>query len=232
MALWAIGDFHLASQVDKSMDRFGLVWHHHEDKIWKNFHAMVKLEDTTVITGDHSWGHKLHECEQDLLFIENLPGRKILLRGNHDTFWNANKTPRLNERFQGRLEFLQNNFYTYKDYALVGTKGICYEGRDSYEHFEKLLEREIKRLTLSFDKAKEAGYEKFLMFLHYPPTSLGEEESPFTRIAEENGVEQVIYSHCHGAARFDDSFHGEVRGVTYHLVSGDYLNFKPLKILD
>ena len=88
-----------------------------------------------VITGDHSWGLNLEEALADLDFIQSLPGRKILLRGNHDMFWDAKKTYRLNEMFRGRLSFLQNNFYAYREYALVGTKGYCYEGKDSPEHF-------------------------------------------------------------------------------------------------
>ena len=130
-----------------------------------------------------------------------------------------------------RLSFLQNNFYTYEDYALVGTKGYCYEGKDTYEHFEKIRDRELARLQESFEAAASAGYRKFLMFLHYPPTSIGETESGFTRMARKYGAEQVVYSHCHGKARYDDSFHGEVGGIIYHLVSSDYLRFKPERIL-
>ena len=232
MALFAMGDFHLAFSVDKPMDHFGWVWRNHEKKIAKYCEKYIKPEDTLVITGDHSWGKNLKECELDLQFIANLPGRKILLRGNHDRFWDAKKTERLNESFSPELEFLQNNYYTYKDYALVGTKGYCYEGRDSYEHFEKIRERELERLRISFEKAKAEGYKKYLMFLHYPPTSIGEQESPFTLMAQEYGAEQVIYSHCHGKERFGDSFQGEVDGIFYRLVSGDYLGFKPEKVLE
>ena len=120
-----------------------------------------------------------------------LPGRKILLRGNHDMFWDAKKTEKLNEMFKGKLE----------------------------------------RLRYSFEVAKAAGYEKFIMFLHYPPTSIGEMESPFTLMAQEYGAEKVIYSHCHGEKRYDDSFKGYVEGIEYKLVSGDYLNFKPELVL-
>ena len=147
-------------------------------------------------------------------------------------FWDAKKTEDLNEMFWGKLEFLQNNFYTYEDYALVGTKGYCYEGKDSYEHFLKIRERELGRLRCSFEGAKAAGYEKFIMFLHYPPTSVLENESIFTEMAEEYGAEHVVYSHCHGEKRFADSIRGMHHGIHYHLVSGDYLNFKPEKILD
>lgn len=231
MALFAMGDFHLSFSADKPMDVFGREWKDHVKRIDKYCRRRISAEDTFVITGDHSWGRNLEECKLDLEFIERIPGRKILLRGNHDMFWDAKKTRRLNEQFDGRLLFLQNNFFTYEDYALVGTKGYCYEGKDSIEHFLKLREREVKRLQDSFEQAKTAGYRKFLMFLHYPPTSIGEESSPFTEMAQEYGAEQVIYSHCHGRDRYDDSFKGNVNGIEYRLVSGDYLGFRPERIL-
>ncbi len=227
MALYAIGDFHLSFAVNKPMDVFGREWKNHVKKIEKYWRRCVKDEDTAVITGDHSWGRNLGECEDDLEFIAALPGRKILLRGNHDMFWDAKKTERLNERYEGRLYFLQNNFYTYEDYALVGTKGYCYEGKDTFEHFEKIRDRELKRLEASFAAAKAAGYRKYLMFLHYPPTSIGETKSCFTEMARAYGAEKVVYSHCHGQARYYDSFLGEVDGIEYRLVSSDYLKFRP-----
>lgn len=231
MALFAMGDFHLSFSADKPMDVFGREWKDHVKRIEKYCRRRISAADTFVITGDHSWGRNLEECKLDLEFIERIPGRKILLRGNHDMFWDAKKTRRLNEQFDGRLLFLQNNFFTYEDYALVGTKGYCYEGKDSIEHFLKLREREVKRLQDSFEQAKAAGYRKFLMFLHYPPTSIGEESSPFTEMAQEYGADQVIYSHCHGRDRYDDSFKGNVNGIEYRLVSGDYLGFRPERIL-
>lgn len=227
MALYTIGDLHLSFSTDKSMEVFGSEWKNYVKRIEKNFRKYIKPEDTVVLTGDHSWGRNLEECCTDLEFIEALPGRKILLRGNHDMFWDAKKTGRLNQQFAGRLEFLQNNFYTYQDYALVGTKGYCYEGKDSIDHFLKIRERELERLKISFDAAAAAGYDKFIMFLHYPPTSIGEQESPFTEMAEAYGAEKVIYSHCHGRDRYDDSFKGYVNGIEYRLVSSDYLKFKP-----
>lgn len=231
MSLFAIGDFHLSFSVDKPMEIFGREWKNHENKIRKNWLKRITKQDTVVITGDHSWGRNLEECKEDFEFIIGLPGRKILLRGNHDMFWEAKKTYQLNKKFEGKLEFLQNNFYTYHEYAMVGTKGYCYEGWDSYEHFEKIRTRELERLRISFEKAKTAGYEKFIMFLHYPPTSVGEMESPFTQIAHEYGASKVIYSHCHGKEGYFESFIGYVEGIEYKLVSADYLHFKPELIL-
>ena len=228
------------------MDVFGSVWKHHERKIEKYVRKTVKDEDTLVLTGDHSWGRKLPECREDLAFIENLRGRKILLRGNHDMFWDEKKTPVLNQEYEGRLFFLQNNFAVYKDYALVGTKGFTFEGpfyldrwgnitgwdEEREAHAKKLVDREMKRLRESFRKAEEAGYRKYIMFLHYPPTNILEDTSPFTEIAEEYHVHTVVYSHCHGESRFGDSIRGEYRGVRYMLVSGDYLNFRPALLLE
>ncbi|MBE5901843.1 MAG: metallophosphoesterase [Lachnospiraceae bacterium] len=232
MSLYAIGDLHLNLMVDKSMEKYDPIWKNHVKKIEKYWNKRVLVEDTVVITGDHSMGGRMNNVTKDLEFIENLPGRKILLRGNHDLFWKAEKTHLLNARYEDRLFFLQNNFTTYEDYALVGSKGVCYEGKDTYDHFLMIRQREIDRLRPCFEAAKAAGYHKFLMFLHYPPTSVGEQESPFTQLAEEYGVEKVIYSHCHGERHFQDSFLGEVNGVEYSLVSADYLRFKPALIIE
>lgn len=246
MALYAMGDMHLAFTVKKSMDIFGRVWKKHEKAIEKNCQKLVGPEDTFVITGDHSWGRKLEEARADLDFIENLPGNKILLRGNHDMFWDAKKTQALNSEFEPRLHFLQNNYYNYKDYALVGTKGYTFEGpfridwqgriidwnEADEQQARKLVQREAERLRISFEAAKNAGFSKFIMFLHYPPTNIMEDDSVFTQMAEEYAAEHVVYSHCHGEARFADSIRGMHNGIQYHLVSGDYLNFKPEKILE
>ena len=245
MALYALGDLHLSFQAHKPMDGFGRVWKHHERKIEKYVGQSVGPEDTLVLTGDHSWGRKLPECREDLAFIERLPGRKILLRGNHDMFWDAKKTEALNREFAGRLFFLQNNFVPYRDYALVGTKGYTFEGpfyldrwgnitgwdEEREAQAAKLVARETARLRESFRQAEAAGYRKFVMFLHYPPTSVLEETSPFTEMAEEYGVEAVVYSHCHGESRFGDSIRGSFQGIRYLLVSGDYLNFHPALVL-
>jgi len=246
MALYAIGDLHLCAQTpDKSMDVMGRVWVGHEEKFRANCAAALSNADTLVLCGDHSWGRKLADCMEDLAYIEALPGRKILLRGNHDMFWDAKKTERLNQQFEGRLHFLQNNYYTYEDYALVGTKGYTFEGpfyldrhgrirgwdEEAAARAEKLVEREYERLKISFESAARDGYQKFIMFLHYPPTNVFEKESCFTRLAEKYHVEQVIYAHCHGEARFHDSIQGTFHGIDYSLVSGDYLRWHAKRIL-
>ena len=226
MALYAIGDLHLHFQsVLKAPGQLhGRVWKNHEEKFRKNCNKLVTSDDTLVLVGDHSWGKNLSECELDLQYIKGL----------------------LNKLFQPELTFLQDSYETYQDYALVGTKGFTFEGpfyldrrgrivgwdEQAEEHAKKLVQRELQRLRKSFELAKSDGYRKYIMFLHYPPTNILEDRSGFTDMAEEYGAEQVIYAHCHGESRFNDSIRGEYRGRVYHLVSGDYLRWKPMKLLD
>ncbi len=248
MSLYAIGDLHLHYQsVLKAPGQLHeRVWKNHEEKFRSNCAKMITDEDTLVLVGDHSWGKALPQCEQDLQYICDLPGRKVLTRGNHDMFWDAKKTAQLNKLYQPRLTFLQDSYEAYRDYALVGTKGFTFEGpfyldrrgrivgwdEGAEVHAKKLVERELQRLRKSFEMAKADGYRKFIMFLHYPPTNILEERSGFTDMAEEYGAEQVIYAHCHGERRFHDSILGEYRGRAYHLVSGDYLRWKPMKVVE
>lgn len=248
MALYAIGDLHLhfQSPLKAKAQMRERVWKNHEEKLRLACEKLLTPEDTLVLAGDHSWGRRLAECEEDFRYIQSLPGRKILLRGNHDMFWDAGKTEELNRLFAGKLSFLQNNFFSYGNYALVGTKGACFEGpfyvdrrgrilgwdEEAEQKAKKLVERETERLRVSFEAARAAGFRRFLVFLHYPPTSILEEESAFTRLAEEYGAEQLIYAHIHGESRFGDSILGEKNGLRYSLVSGDYLNWQPLRLLD
>ncbi len=248
MSLYAIGDLHLhfQSPLKARAQMKERVWKNHEEKFKRNCARLITGDDTLVLVGDHSWGRSLSECEEDFRYIADLPGRKILTRGNHDMFWDAAKTEALNERFSGRLSFLQNNFFSYRDYALVGTKGYTFEGpfyinsrgkivgwdEEAEEHAKRLVERELVRLRASFEAARADGYRKYIMFLHYPPTNILEDGSGFTEMAEEYGAEQVIYAHCHGEARFHDSIEGEKNGVLYSLASGDYLRWQPMRVLD
>ena len=246
MSLFTIGDLHLhfQSELRAPGQLHGQVWQNHEAVFKRNCEKLIGPDDTLVLIGDHSWGKNLSACEKDLAYIIALPGRKILLRGNHDMFWDVKKTEALNRQFEGKLFFLQNNYAAYGDCALVGTKGYTFEGpfylrggrivdwdREAEQQAEKLVKREAERLRISLDAAKADGYSRLIMFLHYPPTSILERNSPFTAIAEEYGVEQVIYAHCHGESRFHDSIEGRHHGIRYSLASGDYLRWMPMKVL-
>ena len=246
MALYAIGDLHLHFQAElkakaQIKDR---VWKNHELVFKKACERLIRPEDSLVLAGDHSWGRNLTECEKDLEYICELPGKKILLRGNHDMFWDAKKTTNLNQQFSGKLFFLQNNYAAFQDYAIVGSKGYTFEGpfylrgrkivgwdQEAEAHARKLISRECDRLEASFRAAAADGYSRFIVFLHYPPTSILERNSVFTAIAEKYRAEQVIYAHCHGEHRFHDSLEGRHHGIEYRLASGDFLRWIPLQVL-
>ncbi|MBO5533874.1 MAG: metallophosphoesterase [Clostridia bacterium] len=243
MSLYALGDLHLhfGCELKAKAQLRDPLWRDHEQRVMHNCVRTLSDQDVLVLAGDHSFGRNLESCGPDLQFIMALPGKKVLIRGNHDMFWDAKKTAELNQRFQGRLFFLQNNYYAYGDTALVGTKGYTFEGpfyvnrsghvtgwdQKEAEHASRLVDRELERLRVSFEAARADGFRKYILFLHYPPTSILEKESGFTRMAEAYGVKKVIYAHCHGQARFHDSLMGRHRGIEYHLVSGDYLKWQP-----
>lgn len=228
MALYAISDLHLAFTTDKPMDIFGEKWIKHDEKIKENWISKIKEEDTVLIAGDISWSMKSSDSKADLDWINDLPGKKIISKGNHDYWWSG--ISKLNSMYDN-TKFLQNNFYTYEDYAICGSRGWILEGSDRFtEKDKKIFNREIIRLRLSLDKAKEAGFNKFIVMIHYPPINEKIEASAFTEIFKDYGVEKVIYGHLHGPA-LGSAFNGEHEGVNYIITSCDYLNFDPIRIL-
>ncbi|AOY78495.1 metallophosphoesterase [Clostridium formicaceticum] len=229
MALYAIGDLHLSSKVDKPMDIFGPQWTMHHEKIKEHWYNNVKQEDTVLVPGDISWGINMEEAMEDLKWIEALPGKKILLKGNHDYWWSS--ITKLNDTF-ATLKFLQNNYFAYEDYAICGTRGwISPNGNKFTQQDEKVYYREVHRLKLSLDSAKKAGYTKIVCMLHYPPTNEQHEPSLFTEVCEEYGVSMVIYGHLHGKESYDAGVKGIYHGIPYYLVSCDYLEFQLYQLL-
>ena len=231
--LYAIGDPHLHFGVSLTlpMETSSPLWRGHEERFRQGWLHTVTQEDTVVVCGDISFGRNDKQCQRDVDFLAALPGRKILLRGNHDNYWDAKKTEKLNERWKGTFSFLQNNHFSYGSVALVGTKGYAWEGKDTPEHARTLVEREAERLETSFQSAAREGFSRFVVFLHFPPTDYTQRTSVFCRMAEKWGAEQVIYAHCHGRHRFDDSIRGVYKGIRYTLVSGDCLNWRPFRVL-
>lgn len=228
MALYAISDLHLAFTTDKPMDIFGEKWLKHDEKIRQSWINKITEEDTVLIAGDISWSMKSSDSKVDLDWINSLPGKKIISKGNHDYWWSG--ISKLNNMYDN-TKFLQNNFYTYGDYAICGSRGWILEGSDRFtEKDKKIFDREIIRLRLSLDKAKEVGYEKFIVMIHYPPMNEKREDSAFTEIFKEYGVEKVIYGHLHGPS-LATAFNGEHEGINYIVTSCDYLNFDPIRIL-
>jgi uncharacterized protein len=228
VALYAISDLHLALSGDKPMDIFGENWQKHDEKIKDNWVNMITDEDTVLIGGDISWSMKIHQGLRELEWIHNLPGNKIVIKGNHDYWWGS--ISKLNSLYKD-MKFIQNNFFSYEDYAICGSRGWICPGGDKYtEEDEKIYRRELIRLRLSLDSAKKAGFEKYICMIHYPPTNEKFEESGFTEIFKEYGAEKVIYGHLHGNS-LGRVINGLRHGVEYIMTSSDYLNFQPIRIL-
>lgn len=229
MALYTIGDLHLSLNSDKSMDVFGPGWADYVARIREGFSTLTEA-DTTVLCGDLSWGMSLEESLEDLKFINALPGRKILLKGNHDYWWN---TARKMENFfkengLDSLEILHNNCKYYGDIALCGTRGWFYELDSEGTHNGKMMAREVGRLEASLQAAGEA--EK-LCFLHYPPLYTGYRCPEILALLQKYGVKRCFYGHLHGASH-RRRIEGDCGGTDFALVAADYLGFKPLKICD
>ncbi len=229
MALYTISDLHLGFNVEKPMDIFGDKWKNHCQKIKENWLEKIKDDDMVLIAGDISWSLKEEDSKYDLDWIDELPGKKIISKGNHDYWWNS--ISKLNALYEN-TKFLQNNFYVYEDYAICGTRGWICPGSDKFTaKDEKIYKREIIRLKLSLDAAKKQGFEKIIVMLHYPPTNEKFQKSDIVNIIEEYGVEKVIYGHLHGPVLQGKLLNGVWDGVEYMLTSADYIDFDPKRIL-
>lgn len=230
MSLYAIGDLHFSSLVNKPMNIFGDNWNNHEKKIINDWKEKVNNEDTVLILGDTSWANNLKEAIPDLDIINNLPGKKIFIKGNHDYWWTT--VTNLNKKYED-MNFLQTNFYTYEDYAICGGRGwICPNDFKFDKDDEKIYVREEHRIRLSISEAKKNGFEKIIVISHYPPTNDALEESLFTKLYEEFNVKKVIYGHLHGKESFKMGLKGIRNDIEYILASCDYTDFKLVKIID
>ena len=229
MALFAISDLHLSLSGEKPMDVFSSEWKDHHLKIKENWNNLVSDKDTVLIGGDISWAMNMEEAKIDLDFISELPGRKILIKGNHDYWWGSIK--KLNSLYDN-MHFIQNNYFAYEDYAVCGTRGWVIPGSAIFkEDDEKIFNREIIRLKLSLDSAKKAGFEKFIVMIHYPPVNETFKDSEFTDIFEEYKVSKVIYGHLHDKS-LKRVMTGIRNNIEYILTSVDYIDFSPVKVMD
>lgn len=228
MSLFAISDLHLSFNVNKPMDIFGDKWLNHEEQIKNNWLELISPEDTVLIAGDISWGIKPVESKEDLDWVDMLPGRKIISKGNHDYWWGS--INKLNSMYQ-TTKFLQNNYYSYNEYAICGTRGWILPESDKFTDRDmKIYNREKIRLKLSLESAKNDGYTKFIVMIHYPPITENALDSDFAEIIKEYNVERVIYGHLHGLSE-NSALEGIIDGVEYTLTSSDYIKFIPKLII-
>lgn len=228
MALYAIGDLHLSLAVDKSMEIFGPAWENYVSRIEEGL-SVLRPEDTLVLAGDTSWGMTLEEAEADFRFLDRFPGKKYLIKGNHDYWWTT--AAKLHRFFEEReihtLEMLHNSCAFYGDYALCGTRGWFLE-EDQKPHNAKVLNREVLRLETSLAAAEE---RPILCFLHYPPLYQGYQCPEVLAALERHRVVQCCYGHLHGPV-IRRRWEGERHGTLFSLISADYLGFAPKKICE
>lgn len=228
MALYAIGDLHLSLGADKPMDIFGGAWVGYMDKLRQGM-SVITEADTTVLLGDLSWALGLDSAKADFAWIDQIPGRKIILKGNHDYWWStAAKFYKFCQEhgFSDQL-ILNNNHYEYEGYAICGTRGWFFEEDRSSDHDGKVFRRELMRLEASL---KSAGDLPKIVFLHYPPRYKGYECAEILELLKKYEVRQCFYGHLHGASH-GLAMEGLWDGVEFRLVSADRLNFRPFQVI-
>jgi hypothetical protein len=227
--LYAIGDLHLSQAVSKPMDIFGGAWEGYTDKIEKGLSPLTEA-DTLILAGDTSWGMSLGEALADFQFLERFPCKKLLLKGNHDYFWEtAAKMKRFfAEHGLRTFDILHNNAHRVGNTAVCGTRGWFFEEERSKDHDAKMINREVIRLRASLDAGKFLGGE-LTVFLHYPPVYEGYRCGPLVEVLEEYGVKRCFFGHLHGRACVR-AIEGVCRGIEYRLISADHLGFAPLRV--
>ena len=230
MAIYVIGDLHLSFNTNKPMDIFGINWQNYEEKIKQDWLSKVKQEDTVILPGDFSWAMYLDETDKDFEFINNLPGQKILLKGNHDYWWTTVTSMRryIQEQDFENIDFLYNNSYEFENKIIAGTKGwnISEDQEDI-----RLTKREVARLELSIQDgiSKYGEDKKIIVFMHYPPLTKNYMNTDYTRLLKKYNIKRCYYGHLH-ANSIQDAVEGNIDGIEYKLVSSDGLDFKLLKI--
>lgn len=231
MAIFAIADLHLSfdPRVKKPMDIYGSRWENHAERLKEHCREMITKEDTVLIPGDISWALRPDEALMDLEWVhESIPGQKVLLKGNHELWWQS--VSKLNKLYDDMF-FLQNTFFEAEGAAICGTRGWLCPGAAEYtQQDEKIYRREALRLEMSLSAAKKAGFTDIIGALHYPPTDERHNASRFTELFEEYGVKRVFYGHLHGRDVWPKGLKGIYKGVEYNLVSLDYLDAKPVRI--
>lgn len=228
MSLYAIADLHLSLGTDKPMDIFS-GWQNYKERIEKNWRAVISQDDTVVIAGDISWAMKLENCYEDFSFINSLPGKKILLKGNHDYWWTTKK--KLDEYLISNdfdsIKILFNNSYECENSVICGSRGWYYD-TDTAEDI-KVLNREAGRLKLSLDSVSDKSKTP-IVFLHYPPVYGDIECKEIFDILSDYGIKDCYYGHLHGSNTHRYAINGLYKGIRMHLISCDFLGFMPILV--
>ena len=229
MALFVLGDTHLSLGASKPMDIFP-GWNDYVERLEKNWRKLIKPEDTIVLAGDISWAMRLTDTRKDFEFLQSLPGQKIIMKGNHDYWWNTvSKMKRITDN---AFEFIFNSALSVENIALAGTRGWIPETSKKITEEDKvIILREQGRLERSLIEAEKFNCEKIFAILHYPPFDEQRRPTKMMEIMRSHGVTDCIYGHIHGKQNFNN-LPKELEGIQLHLTSSDYLDFKPLLLTE
>ncbi len=235
MSIFIIADLHLSFNENKPMNIFGEKWNNHSEKIKKNWKKNVKEQDLVVIPGDFSWAMHLKDTYEDFKFLNDLPGKKVLIKGNHDYWWTTLKSMKkfLDENNFKNIDFIQNNSIIYDNIIICGTRGWTFL---ESENGKKMINRENDRLKLSLVDGitKHGNDKKIIVCMHYPPYFSNEksetDKTLFIETMKDFNVKDCFYGHLHGNSH-KDCFDGNIEGINMKLISADFLNFNPYKIV-
>ena len=230
MSLFVLADLHLCySDPSKTMSIFN-GWQDYQERIRKNWLELINDEDTVVLPGDISWGMSLAEAAPDFHFINELPGEKIIIKGNHDYWWTTMKKMEdfLSAEGCSTIKLLHNNHYRYGEYGICGTRGWVNMPGETQD--EKVLKREVQRLDTSIKSAISEGL-KPLVFLHYPPIFATNFNYDILEVLYRYDIKECYYGHIHGRSAHELCVTNTYDGINFHLISGDYLQFVPEKVL-
>jgi len=233
MSIYAISDLHLALSIDKPMDVFGARWSNYMERLKVSWQEIISEDDYVIIPGDISWATYIEHATSDFQFIENLPGKKIISKGNHDYWWT---TLSKLEKFRSgnnfsTISFMHNNSFKLNNSVLCGTRGWKCPGDEDFSGEDrKIYNRELQRLELSL-KSVDKDCTDIIVAMHYPPFSSKKEPSGFIDIMQKFNVATCIYGHLHGEG-FKGDVTGNLAGINFELVSADYLSFKPVRLRD
>ncbi|MBE6822036.1 metallophosphoesterase [Caproiciproducens sp. LBM24188] len=228
MALFAIADLHLSLGSDKPMDVFE-GWKNYTEKLEHNWRSIVGEEDTVVIAGDVSWAMKLEEAQKDFAYIHALPGKKLIIKGNHDYWWSTRKKIETFLTANGfhSIQIVHNNAVSVGNVAVCGSRGWLYNGET--EEDKKIVNREVGRLNASIDEAVRLGKEP-IVFLHYPPVYDVFQCDEILQVLKQRGIQKCYFGHIHGSQAAKRAVVGEYEGIKMHLISCDHVGFTPVLV--
>jgi uncharacterized protein len=231
MRIFAIGDMHLEGGTGKTMDVFGDHWRNHDEKIFTAWDSIGRDEDLLLVVGDSSWAMRLEEAKSDLDRIGAMKGTKILLKGNHDYWWESAK--KLTQALHPSIKIVQGNSIIINRVAIAGTRGwVCPNDTYFEPHDQKIYEREVGRLKAAIESLQKqrSEFDFLIVALHYPPTNQAHDLSGFRTLIDEYAADVCVYGHLHGEA-INTGVTGLHGKTIYYLVSADAVNFTPAEIV-